>query len=426
MQKFIFLKKEDEAKLPKRPGVYIFEGKSGEFLYIGKASNIRERVRTHLFQPNYRDDLFIKNISKIGFFETWSEIEALLLESELIKKHRPRFNVVWKDDKNYFFIGITKEKLPKIFITHQKRDLIQGSSEKAIRVDYIGPFVDGRALKKALKFLRKVFPYYTLQPHPKTSCPYCHLNLCPGPNPDQKEYRKNVRSLIKVLEGKKQKVLLLLQKEMNDFSKSQDYEKAAKLRDQIRALESIISNARILDAPKNRFYNWNSTQKILGKIINLKEKISRIEAYDISNIQGKKATGSMVTFINGRPAKDFYRKFKIRIAQKPNDVAMIKEVLSRRFQHPEWPFPDLILIDGGKPQLNAALSCLSPEFSRLRVITLAKRKEELYTPQRRKPLLMKTLPREVFNLILHLRDEAHRFAISYHRKLRDIDLIKNH
>ncbi|GAI57271.1 unnamed protein product [marine sediment metagenome] len=165
----------------------------------------------------------------------------------------------------------------------------------------------------------------------------------------------------------------------------------------------------------------------------------RIEAYDISNIQGQEATGSMVTFIKGLPDKKFYRKFKIRIAGKPNDVAMIKEILHRRINHPEWGWPDLILIDGGKAQLNAALQCLKYKFKEMRVMALAKKKNELFIKGRKEPILLKKLPRakkinlllppslplgrEIFNLILQLRDEAHRFAISYHKKLRKKKLI---
>ena len=166
-----------------------------------------------------------------------------------------------------------------------------------------------------------------------------------------------------------------------------------------------------------------STQKVLQKILRTKKEISRIEAYDVSNIQGREATGSMITFLNGKACKNFYRKFKIKVSGKPNDIAMIKEVLSRRFQHKEWGLPDLILIDGGKAQLNAALQCLGLGTRRFKVVALAKRKNELFIEGRKGPILLKSLPREVFNLILQLRDEAHRFAISYHKKLRETILL---
>jgi excinuclease ABC subunit C len=432
MESFKFLKKEAVKRLPKSPGVYAFkkgtkrgarlrrEGGGVGVLYIGKASDIRERVKNHFQQPAYRDNLFINLVKKVGYLETNSEIEALLLEANLIKKYQPKYNVVWRDDKNYFFIGITKEDFPRVFVTHQTRSEI-GNWE--LGIDYIGPFVEGRALKKTLRFLRKVFPYYTTKKHPKVPCPYCHLSLCPGPNPDLKEYRKNIRNLIKVLKGKRQSVLKNLKKEMQKASDQKGFERAAKIRDQIKALESVMANVRIIEVPREIKENWTKTQKILKKIIKREEDISRIEAYDVSNIRGKDAAGAMVTFLNGQPEKNFYRKFRIKISGKPNDIAMLKECLIRRFKHLEWGRPDLILIDGGKAQLNVARQYLKWRFEQVGVIALAKKKNELFIGGQKKPILLKALPREIFNLILQLRDEAHRFAITYHKKLRKIDLI---
>lgn len=419
MDKFKFLGKDKTAKLPKNSGVYCFK-KGRELFYIGKASNIRDRVKNHFQQPVYRNGLFINQIEKIGFVETNSEIEALLLEAKLIKKYQPKYNIFWRDDKNYFFVGITKEKLPRVFITHQPR--LQTTSYK-LQAEYIGPFVEGRSLKKTLRFLRRVFPYYTARRHQKNPCPYCHLNLCPGPNPDLKKYRKNIKNLIDVLKGKRQSVLKNLRREMQEASNQKLFEKAAEVRDRIRSLENIITNIRVIETPFSPREDWRKTRKILQKIVKLRRKISKIEAYDVSNIQGKEATGSMIVFFEGKPNKNLYRKFKIKFTKKPNDLAMMEEVVSRRLKHQEWPLPDLILIDGGKAQLNAARRCLTSGVKQIKIIALAKRKNELYIESRRSPLLLKSLPREIFNLILQLRDEAHRFAIAYHRRLRKIDLI---
>ncbi len=394
MKKFKFLAKDKIVQLPKGPGVYSFN-KGRSLLYIGKASNIRERVKQHR--------KLINLARQIGYIKTDSEIEALILEAKLIKKYQPKYNVVWRDDKNYFFVAITKENFPRIFITHQT--LNNGS-----RTSIIGPFVDGKALKKTLRILRKVFPYYTIKKHPAKLCPWCHLKLCPGSNPEKKEYQKNIKSLIRVLQGRKPSVLKNLKREMKKLSKEREFEKAAKIRDQIIALEKVISQARIFQpielVEARPQPQWD---------------FKRIEAYDVSNIQGKEATGSMITFIDGKPEKSQYRKFKIKIAGKPNDTAMIKEVLSRRFRHPEWPLPDLILIDGGIGQLNAALKIVK----NIKVISLSKKENKLYLKDRKKPILLKSLPREIFNLILQLRDEAHRFAISYHKKLRLRGLLGN-
>jgi len=401
MKRFKFIKKNKLSLLPKTSGVYAFyNGK--EILYIGKAANIRERVKNHFQQPSYRDNLFISQTKTIGWITTNSEIEALLLEAKLIKKHQPKFNIVWRDDKNYFYIAVTKEDYPRVFLTHQLKE----------KAEYIGPFTEGVALKRTLTYLRRAFPYYTAKSHPKYGCLWCSLKLCPGPNPQKSEYQKNIKNLIGILKGKSKSVLEKLKKEMRKNSTSQNYEKASKIRDQIFSLQNIISHSRILEESgiiatrqSSKYGDW--LQKT-------------IEAYDVSNIQGKEATGSMVTFRNGKPDKNFYRRFKIKIAGKPNDVAMIKEILKRRLRHPEWPLPDLILIDGGKPQLNAAKSVVK---NKVKVMAIAKRKNELFLGDVRKPILLKTMPREIFNLILQLRDEAHRFAVSYHRKLRKRRLI---
>jgi excinuclease UvrABC nuclease subunit len=322
MKGFNFLSKDKIGRLPKTVGVYCFKNK-GKVLYIGKAANIRQRVKQH-------KDL-LGSAEKIGYIKTDSEIGALILESKLIKKYQPKYNVAWKDDKNYFYIGITKEEFPRIFITHQTKDK---------NTEYIGPFVDGKSLKQTLKELRKRSPYRTCKNLPTGKkairpCLWYHLGQCLAP-----------------------------------------------------CLFADIFQAR------------------------------HIEAYDVSNIQGKEATGSMVTFIDGKPDKNLYRRFKIKFVDGPNDVAMLKEVLSRRFKHQEWTYPDLILIDGGKAQLNAAISAAKRYKLKAKITALAKRNNELYIQGSKRPVLLKNLPRETFNLMLRLRDEAHRFAISYHHKLR--------
>ena len=240
----------------------------------------------------------------------------------------------------------------------------------------------------------------------------------------KKECQKNAENVFKIFQGEKIQVFKNLKKEMREASKLQDFEKAAKIRDQIKALEKILANAKIFE-PRLPQADWQRIQEILKRILKSKREISRIEAYDVSNIQGKLATGAMVTFINGKPEKNYYRKFKIKFSGKPNDIAMLKEILFRRFNHPEWPYPDLILIDGGIAQLNAALKVKSQKskVKTIEVVALAKRKNELFIEGQKKPILLKTLPREIFNLVLQLRDEAHRFALIYHKKLREKKLL---
>jgi len=409
MEKFIFIKKDFE-KLPKTPGVYLMKNKN--ILYVGKAKNIKKRVKNHFLQPNFRDKLFINQVANIGYIQTDSEIKALLLEAKLIKEYGPKYNIMWRDDKNYFYIAFTKEKIPYLFITHQP--------EKNKKLEFIGPFVDGNSLKTTLRFLRKVFPYYTSKKHSKEFCSWCHLKLCPGPNPNKKEYRKDLINLKNVLKNKKNNVLSSLKKEMVRASVKNDFEKAGKTRDQLFSLEKVLSNAKAIEKPKSIKTLWNENELILRNLTEAKVKIKRMEAYDISNIQGKSATGSMVVFINGIPNKDFYRKFKIKLIKKPNDIAMLKEVLLRRKNHKEWPLPQLLLIDGGKAQLNVAKKIMSP----IKIVALAKKNNELFIDNKKNPILLKICPKEISNLFLHIRDEAHRFAKKYHLKLREIDAFK--
>jgi len=460
MKGFRFLKREEISKIPKTAAVYAFFEKD-EFLYIGKATNLRERIKNHFQEPSRqgRDELFWDKVSKIGWIRTDSEIEALILEANLIKKYQPKYNIVWRDDKNYFFVGVTREDFPRIFWTHQTKLKIENCK---LKIDYLGPFVDGKALKQTLKFLRKVFPYRSCKTLPKTTypttlplkrvpraCLWYQLSRCPGPcllkselakeinwkESLKKECQRNAKNLMRILQGKRIEVLKNLRKEMKEASEIQNFERAAKIRDQIEALEKVISHAKIFEEivwPENNWWVQQKVEEKLKNLLKIKGKISRIEAYDVSNIQGKEATGSMITFINGRPDKNFYRKFKIKYLEaagiaKPNDVAMLKEVFNRRLNHPEWELPDLILVDGGKAQLNATLKIKNQKSkikNEIKVVSLAKKENRLYIEAQKKPILLKNLSRDIFNLILQLRDEAHRFTLSYHKKLREKNLLK--
>jgi excinuclease ABC subunit C len=407
--------------LPKTAGVYLFFaprslGEVGlrrkeELVYIGKAINIKDRVKNHFMQPSYRDNLFINKVSRIDFINTNSEIEALVLEANLIKKHLPKFNVVWKDDKNYFYVAITKEEHPVVFITHQKN---------STRTNYIGPFIEGTPLKKTLKYLRRVFPFYTSTRHPKSACTWCHLDLCPGPNPDMKKYRSDLKKLTLILQGHRPRVLSDLKKEMEAFSKTGKFEEAGKVRDKMLALERILEHTHVIENPRVATGNWPTTQKVLQEMLGMKNAISKIECYDISNIQGKNAVGSMVVFVDGAPDRSQYKKFKIQMKNEPNDIAMLKEVLTRRLAHPEWGYPEVMLIDGGIAQLNVAIRAKGTQ--KIKIISIAKGKQELLIEDKAK-LSLKELPKEIYNLVKHLDDEAHRFAITYHKKLRKKTLL---
>jgi excinuclease ABC subunit C len=410
MEKVKFLPKDRINQFPKTPGVYLFK-QGGVFIYIGKAVNLRDRVKQH-------QDL-LSLVKKVGYIETGSEIEALILEAKLIKKYQPKYNTAWRDDKNYFYVVSTKEDFPKIFITHQPKI---NQSQASV----VGPFVDGGALKETLKTLRRVFPYRTCNKLSSKPCLWYQLDRCPAPclfqtdlgkqidrggTTIKKECQKNARALMSTLANGKLWILKKLRKEMVELSKEERFERAAKVKNQIESLEKVFAHAPVLTLDK-----LNETKS---------QSYGRAEAYDIANIQGKTATGSMITFIDGQPAKSFYRHFKIKTLHSPNDIGMLKEVLSRRFKHEEWSFPDLILIDGGKAQLNIAIKSKkqNPKAKNIKVVALAKKHNELFVEGQKKPVLLKTLPSETANLILRMRDEAHRFAQRYHHYLRKRELI---
>ena len=445
--KFKFFGKEKIARLPKKPGVYCFKDKK-EILYIGKAANLGERVKNHFLQPRYRDYLFLNKIKKIGYIKTNSEIEALVLEANLIKKHQPKFNVIWRDDKNYFFVAIVKEDFPRIFWTHQIRTLNEerGTNEKKdfsiqrskFKIQYVGPFVDGKALKQTLKILRKVFPYRSCSKIPNRSCLWYHLGRCPAPCllkskfikeilPNSLKIKKisqrNAKNLIRILKKGKNPVLKDLKKEMKEAIKKEDFEGAAKIRDQIEALERVTEHARIFEEKREKLESWLETEKKLREILKIKNEITRIEAFDISQIHGNFAVGSMVAFTDGLAEKNFYRRFKIKFEKKPSDVDMLREILKRRFKHKEWGFPDLILVDGGKAQLNVAILERKNYCLKAKIMALAKKENKLFIEGKKEPIFLKNLTREIFNLILQLRDEAHRFALKYHQKLRERNLV---
>ncbi len=454
------------SSLPPRPGVYSLKNARGEIIYIGKSTNIRKRVETHLSRyagsgvARKNATPLASETARVDYIVTANEPEALIKESELIKKYQPRYNIMLRDDKQYFYVCFTNETFPRIVVTHQPRGLKIGNWKLKIPPRGVaGPFTDGKSLKTVLRYLRRAFPYYT-QTHRKLPCQYCHIGLCPGPDPNTKGYKKDIAKIKAILNGRKPRVITSLKKEMAQFAKGLEFEKAAKSRDQIRALENIFAhNTRggrfyplaFLGPPSERASG--SRPSLLPTAVGrpcplrprnprenktfLLDQVSSLEAYDISNIQGKEPVASMVRFDDGKPNKSMYRKFKIRFPQKPNDTAMIREVIHRRLAHPEWPYPDAFLIDGGRGQLNAALQEFSifppsgdlpqgdnfspyggsPAGRQFSIVALAKKHNELYVPNRKKPIPLNALPKNIQNLFMHARDEAHRFAISYHRKL---------
>lgn len=406
------------AGLPPGPGIYRFKDTRKKDLYIGKATNLKNRASSYLKTEDSRIIKMVDSAHSLEFISTESEIEALILESQLIKQFRPPFNIMLRDDKQYAFISFTAEKYPKIFITHQPTK----------NQNFIGPFTDVGALKITLRYLRRIFPYCTCKQLHHNHCLNYHIGKCLGfcclkkqnPEPQGRtlnSYRKNINAIKKILDGKKTYLIKDLRKEMALLAKKGDLEKAIELRDKIAKLERIFENAKII---KNSEI-IKTYRSRLESLLKLQKPIIRIEGYDISNIQGAHATGSMATFVHGQPDKNFYRKFKIYTKQTPDDTAMLREILERRFRHEEWPFPDLILIDGGRGQVNTAIKTLKEMAIKIQIIGISKNERhlghQLIIPGRKTPLPLTKLSPTDRNLLLWIDSEAHRFAISYYRKL---------
>lgn len=406
--------KEQLKKLPNKPGVYLFKN-SEKILYIGKALSLKNRVSNYLKAEDSRLKKMISEATKIDFIETKNDIEALILESQYIKKNRPDFNIMLRDDKQYFYVGLTNDLYPKVFLTHQPQNAERN------QIEFIGPFTDGSALKTTLRLLRRIFPYCTCKQSHNNYCLNYHIGKCIGDcclkktetdNLKRLTYKKNIKAIKDLLSGKKSSLIKDLQKEMRELSSKEEYEKAIVLQEKIEKIKRIFENALIIRDAKES----SNVLKELAEVVGIERTITRIEAYDIANIQGTYAVGAMVVFTNGKPDKNEYRKFKIYTKNSPDDTGMLREVLIRRFKHPEWASPDLVIIDGGKGQLNSARSITHPDIP---VISIAKNEKHLGY----KMLLMNNeisltkLSINLKNLLLQIDSEAHRFAISYYRHL---------
>jgi excinuclease ABC subunit C len=544
--------KERLNSIPTQPGVYLMKGKGGEVLYVGKAVNLRNRVRSY-FQTSSSHSpklqRLVWSIADLEFIVTASELEALILESNLVKRHRPHYNVRLKDDKRYPYINITwQEDFPRVRVVRRmKRDGAR----------YFGPYTSSAAMRQTLDLLRRIFPYLTCKRNiagtDSRACLYYHIKRCVGPcigAVTKEEYREMMNQVCLFLEGKGEEIIASLKYHMESAAEELEYERAARLRDQIQAVEQVISRQRVISKATadqdviafarddgetcvqvffvrtgkligreyflmdgangveaqeilasfiKQFYNdtayvpseillpadideariierWlrdmrgtkvalrvprrgqkrelvkmvveNATrtlthlmakerleeERALKALTDLQAHLGlealplRIEAYDISNIQGVAATGSMVVFAEGLPRKSEYRRFKIRTVEGPDDYAMMQEVLRRRLRKAvaaeatavdTWAkLPDLIIIDGGKGQLSAALEILAEYgLEELPAVGLAKEREEVFRPGEPGPLML-PLDSPGLQLMQRLRDEAHRFAITYHRRLR--------
>ncbi len=420
-------------QFPETPGVYIMKDAAGRVLYVGKAANLRRRVSSYFERPHdVRIETLVGKIARIDIEERDTALEALIREAELIKTLAPPFNVREKDDKSFLYFEITREKFPRVLlvrgagVTEGKRGVVAARSR-------YGPFTSASSAREALRILRRIFPWSTHDPEEigtlKRPCFNCEIGLCPGTCVgaiSHEEYMKNIERLRMFFEGKKARIIRAIERDMKAAAKKQEFEKAEQLRRQMFSLKHIQDTALISD--NDALLNGGGDAPGTGTA----GRGYRIEGYDISNISGTSAVGSMVVFVNGEADKGEYRKFRIRSVFQPNDVGMLKEVLERRFahsaptgsgaaasavrkQHERWPLPDLVLIDGGLAQVNTARRVMLKAGIRIPIVGIAK------GPKRDRNDIIGLVPKGVQKATLvKVRDEAHRFAISYHKKLRRI------
>ena len=466
--------KQKLGKLPARPGVYFHKNREGEIIYVGKAAVLKNRVRQY-FQKSQKDvktEALVKEIADTDWVVVDTEMDALFLESEMIKRYKPKWNILLRDDKTVSYVRIPmKDEVPYVSFTRTPMD------DKAT---YIGPFYGKVSVEKALRVLRRIFPYY-VKPYTGKKTLDTDLGLTPGIEINKntaKDYKRNLRKLIRYLEGGREKLLKDLEKTMKKEAAAGNYELAAEARDQLQGLKELKKKIVFSD---KEFLDISSDQalKELQEVLGLEKPPRRIEGYDISHQSGADTVGSMVVFINGAAARDEYRKFKVRTS-KNDDLKSMREVISRRLKHKEWDYPDLIILDGGITQVNAVLPLIEPygipvvgrdksgNHSRNARVCLVIPDNQISGSRRSHPSFETSLPRSeirassdfsrfvassprgeransraaalrntpkhdylefpnnshIARLIARVDEEAHRFAITYHSLLKRKSMLK--
>jgi len=425
------------AAFPKTPGVYLMKDQEGRVLYIGKAKELRSRVMSY-FQPcadllNTRGPDICRMVEKvvtIDCLECESEVDAFLKEARLIKDTRPPHNVLLRDDKTFPYIEITvSDDFPGVYVTRTPR--LKGSK-------LYGPFLSATAIRDAMNALQKVFKFRTCELEIQEGddsrkffrpCLLHAINQCTAPCAaliSKEEYKKDIDRLKKFLASKRTILIRQMTKEMEAASKEHRFEEAAKLRDRLKAIQSLALSGDVTEDIQPEVF-YTDPRKGLDKLAELLELDSPprcMECIDIAHLQGEATVGSLVCFIDGKPFKNGYRRFKIGTVEGVDDYAAIREVITRRYRYAaegEELYPDLILIDGGLGQLHAGLEAfgeMNPSGAGPpMVISLAKREEEVYIQAKSAPVRL-ARNNEALRLLQQMRDEAHRFAQAYHHKLR--------
>ncbi len=421
---------EKVKQFPTTPGVYLMKDAQARVLYVGKAKNLRNRA-SHYFTRAAAEDPrtadLVPLIADVDFVEAESEVDALLMEARLVKDVQPRFNVELKDDKSFPYLQIrVREDFPRVEFTRQPR-------RRGVKL--YGPFTSAKGLRYAMQVLQRLFKFRTCtldieDGDPRwrwfRPCLLHSINQCTAPcnfRVTREDYRKQIRALRLVLEGRKGRLLAEMEKEMREASAGLLFEKAARLRDDIESLKNLGLRGDVDRDAQPEVFPIDPKRGLSGlrKVLGLEKTPRTIEGVDIAHLQGSETVASLVTFIDGLPFKPGYRRYKIQSVRGVDDFASIREVVSRRCRRlaqDEQPFPDVVLIDGGKGQLNAAREAFRMAGAEPPcLISLAKREEEIYRPGEAEPLRL-SRHSAALRLLQYVRDEAHRFAQHYHHLLR--------
>jgi len=427
---------EKIKSLPDAPGVYLMKDSRGVVVYVGKAKSLKKRVRAYLTpEKDERPKIaaMISQVADVEYVETESEVDALLMEARLVRDIQPKYNKELKDSKTFPYLEIRwRSDFPGVYFTRH-------CERKTSR--YFGPFASARELRSAVQLMQKVFRYRTCELDIRADdekrrfnrpCLLYYIESCSAPCADlisKEDYRRNIHLFCRFLEGKRTRILGSLEKDMKDAAAALDFERAARLRDQIKALNGLSKRGEFGIFPEvsvGPIISPRDGVDELRQVLGLDSTPRTIEGVDVANITGREAVGSLVTFIDGIPFKAGYRRFKIRTVKAVDDYAMIREVVRRRYlrlKQEDEMLPDAVLIDGGAGHLRAVLAELKKQEIELPlVMALAKKQEALFVQGRKEPLY---LPRRsaALRLLQHLRDEAHRFAQHYHHILRKKKLL---
>ncbi len=421
---------EKVRSFPRTPGVYLMKDSAGRVIYVGKAKDLRGRAGSYFLKAaaeEPRTARLVQEIRDVDYLEAESEVDALLIEARLVKDIQPKYNQELKDDKSFPYLEVhTREEFPRVEITREP---------KARGTKLYGPFANVRGLRGALQVLQKIFKFRTCSLDITEDderwqwfrpCLLASIHQCTAPcamRISKEQYRKDIRRLQKFLEGQKRSLLGEMHQEMAAAASELQFEEAARLRDEIRLLETLDDRGELDKHVQPEVFPTDPKRGLTGlqKVLHLLERPRTIEGVDIAHLAGTETVASLVQFIDGMPFKPGYKRFRIRNAQGIDDFSSILEVVGRRFQRlrdEDRVFPDILLIDGGRGQLNAALRAFSAlQVDPPLVLSLAKREEEVYVMDSEAPMRL-SRHSYALRLLQYVRDEAHRFAQHYHHILR--------